>query len=92
MERSLAGDEDVRNMPPRKTGAGAPEAVAFGKRVRALRLKRGWTQERLAEEAELNSVQVSHIERGRNDPKLTTVLRLASAFRITAGELLRLLK
>lgn len=54
--------------------------VAFGERVRELRLKRGWTQERLAEEAELNAVQVNHIERGANEPKLTTILRLTRAF------------
>jgi transcriptional regulator with XRE-family HTH domain len=79
-------------MPPRKSGEKVPEAVAFGQRVRALRLKRDWTQEQLAERADLNAVQVSHIERGANEPKLTTILRLARAFGITAGELLRPLK
>ena len=57
--------------------------------VCALRLKRGWTQKLLAEEAELNAVQVSHIERGANEPKLTTILRLAHAFGMTVGALLR---
>jgi transcriptional regulator with XRE-family HTH domain len=79
-------------MPPRRTGERIREAVAFGERVRALRQKREWTQEHLAERAELNAVQVSHIERGANEPKLTTILRLARAFGITAGELLRALK
>ncbi|HVR39617.1 MAG TPA: helix-turn-helix transcriptional regulator [Thermoanaerobaculia bacterium] len=76
-------------MPPRRTGKNVPEAIKFGKRVRELRIAREWTQERLAEEAELNAVQVSHIERGANEPKLTTILRLAKALGITASELLR---
>jgi transcriptional regulator with XRE-family HTH domain len=76
-------------MPPRKTGKKVPEAVAFGERIRALRLKKGWTQEHLAERAELNSVQVSHIERGANEPKLTTILRLAKALGIAPAELLK---
>jgi transcriptional regulator with XRE-family HTH domain len=42
-----------------------------------------------AEEAELNAVQISHIERGANEPKLTTILRLARAFEMTAAQLLR---
>ncbi|HEX3571045.1 MAG TPA: helix-turn-helix transcriptional regulator [Acidobacteriaceae bacterium] len=76
-------------MPPRRTGTPPREVVAFGERVRHLRLERGWTQERLAEAAGLNAVQVSHIENGLNEPKLTTVLRIARAFKIGAGELLR---
>ncbi len=46
------------------------------------------TQERLAEEADLNSVQVSHIERGANEPKLTTIIRLARALGVKAGKLI----
>lgn len=88
MEWSLAGDQTPCNVPPR-TGKRLREVVAFGERVRELRHAKGWTQERLAEEAGLNSVQISHIERGANEPKLTTILRLARAFGMTASELLR---
>jgi transcriptional regulator with XRE-family HTH domain len=77
----------MQAMPP-KTGKRTPEAVAFGKRVRELRLARGWTQERLAEEAGINSVQVSHIERGANDPKLSTVVRIGRALKASPNELL----
>jgi len=76
-------------MPPKRTGKKVPEAVRFGERVRQLRLARKWTQEDLAAEAELNPVQISHIENGANEPKLTTILRLARALGITASELLR---
>jgi transcriptional regulator with XRE-family HTH domain len=66
----------------------AREAVVFGERLRALRLARGWTQEQLAEECGLTAVQVSRIENGAHEPKLTTILRLARAFGVKAGKLI----
>jgi transcriptional regulator with XRE-family HTH domain len=66
-----------------------PEAITFGKRVRALREAKGWTLERLAEEARMNELQVGHIERGASDVKLSTILKLARALGVTASELLR---
>jgi len=71
-----------------RAGAREPEAIAFGKRVRELREARGWTQEQLAEAAGLTSVQVSRIENGANEPKLTTILRLVRALGVKAGRLL----
>lgn len=38
--------------------------TGIGRNVRAARLARGWTQERLAEETGLASVQISRIEHG----------------------------
>ena len=76
-------------MPPRKTGKPLREVVAFGARVRKLRLVREWTQERLAEAADLNAVQISHIENGLNEPKLMTILKLAKALSMKAEELVR---
>lgn len=71
-----------------RAGGREPEAVAFGKRVRELRLARRWTQEQLAEEAGLTSVQLSRIETGTNEPKLTTILRLARALRLPLRDVL----
>lgn len=71
-----------------RAGERAPEAVAFGHRVRELRHAHGWTQEQLAEEAALTPVQLSRIENGANEPKLTTILKLAKAFDIDAATLL----
>lgn len=76
-------------MPPRARGDRLPEAITFGKRVRALREAKGWTLERLGEEARMNELQVGHIERGASDVKLSTVLKLARALGVTASELLR---
>ena len=75
-------------VPPRQTKDRVPEAIAFGKRVRALRVARDWTQERLAEAADLNVVQLSHIENGANEPKLRTIIRLARALKASCTDLL----
>jgi transcriptional regulator with XRE-family HTH domain len=61
---------------------------AFGKRLRALRLERGWTQERLAEAADLHENYISRLETGNQEPGLFVILRLCHAFEIKAGELL----
>jgi HTH-type transcriptional regulator / antitoxin HipB len=51
----------------------------FGENVRAARKARGWTQEDLAHESGLATVQVSRIERGVREIRLTTLLRLLAA-------------
>lgn len=61
---------------------------AFGKRVRELRKSRGWTQEALAEAADLHENYVSRLETGEQEPGLFVILRLARAFGSTPGELL----
>lgn len=73
-------------MPPRSKKA--PEAVTFGAAVRERRKAKGWTQERLAEEAGVSALQVGFCERGDNVPKLTLILLLARALRVRPGELL----
>jgi transcriptional regulator with XRE-family HTH domain len=61
----------------------------FGKNVREARVARGWTQEDLAHRAGLASVQVSRIERGKREIRLTTLVRLVAAFDVDPAELLR---
>jgi transcriptional regulator with XRE-family HTH domain len=64
------------------------ELQRFGANVRAARLARGWTQEDLAHKTGLASVQVSRIERGRREIRLTTYLRLVRALDLAPAELL----
>jgi len=66
----------------------AVEAEIFGKRVRELRLKAGWTQEQLAEAAGITTTYTSDLERGTKVPSLTIVLRISRAFRMSIAELL----
>jgi transcriptional regulator with XRE-family HTH domain len=60
----------------------------FGSNVREARIARGWTQEELAHRTGLASVQVSRIERGKREIRLTTLLRLLAAFEVDPSELL----
>ena len=55
----------------------------FGEKVRAARKAKGWTQEDLAHESGLAVVQVSRIERGVREIRLTTLLRLVKALNVS---------
>jgi transcriptional regulator with XRE-family HTH domain len=56
-----------------------PAVERFGENVRTARKARGWTQEDLAHKSGLAPVQVSRIERGVREIRLTTLLRLMDA-------------
>lgn len=60
----------------------------FGSNVRALRVEKGWTQEDLADRSGLTSVQISRVERGAREIRLTTLLRLLKALETTPAKLL----
>jgi transcriptional regulator with XRE-family HTH domain len=60
----------------------------FGENVRAARQAKGWTQEDLAAESGLAVVQVSRVERGAREIRLTTLLRLLGALDVAPDELL----
>jgi transcriptional regulator with XRE-family HTH domain len=59
----------------------------IGRRVREERTQRHWTQEQLAEKAEVHLSFIGQLERGINKPSLATVKKLADAFGIRAGDL-----
>ena len=59
----------------------------FGENLRAARKAKGWTQEELAYESGLAPVQVSRIERGVREIRLTTLLRLVAALETSPDEL-----
>lgn len=63
--------------------------ASFGTRIKQARTERGWTQEDLAGETGLAVVQISRIERGAREIRLTTLLRLATALETSPNELLR---
>jgi transcriptional regulator with XRE-family HTH domain len=56
--------------------------VALGQAVRALRLERGFSQERLAEESGLHPRYVSDVERGRRNVGMVNVDRLSRALSV----------
>lgn len=62
----------------------------FGMKVRIERTKRHFSQEKLAELANLNKNSVGAIERGESSPTLDTVDALAKAFGLSLQEILDL--
>ena len=60
----------------------------FGKRVRELRTKKGFSQEALALEASLDRSYVGGVERGERNISLVNIHRIAKALNVTASQLL----
>lgn len=56
--------------------------------VRKAREAKGWSQEDFADRAGIHRTYVSDIERGRRNPTITVVEKLACPFEMTASELL----
>jgi transcriptional regulator with XRE-family HTH domain len=61
----------------------------FGENVRRARHERGWTQEDLSAKTGLAVVQISRIERGKREIRLTTLIRLLDAFDVPPDALLQ---
>jgi transcriptional regulator with XRE-family HTH domain len=70
--------------------APSPQLDAFGRTLRKARRDRDLSQEALADRAGLSAKHVGEIERANKDPRMTTVLRLAGALELRAGELFQL--
>ena len=60
----------------------------FGDNVRKRRHQRGLTQEQLAFEAKIDLTYVGGIERGRRNPSLLVMTRIASALQVAPSALL----
>lgn len=60
----------------------------LGSRIRAVRLERKMTQEKLAEAAGVGVTHISHIETGNSIPSLQTLVDIINALGCTADELL----
>ena len=62
--------------------------VLVGKNVRRLRLQKGMTQEELAFQAEIDLTYIGGIERGRRNPSLMVLVRIANALGVQPPRLL----
>jgi transcriptional regulator with XRE-family HTH domain len=58
---------------------------AFGDELKALRHKAGVSQETLANLSGMDRTYISQLERGRHDPSLSYVLRVAEYFNVEPG-------
>jgi transcriptional regulator with XRE-family HTH domain len=63
--------------------------MLLGRRVRALRTLRRYTQEKLGERAAVSTKFLGQIERGVGNPSLQILVRLAQALGVELWELLR---
>ena len=59
----------------------------LGKRIQHLRIKRGMTQERLAETVKVSATFLSMVENGKDTPSLNLLYRIAAALDVKVAEL-----
>src|SRR5262245_12132297 len=62
--------------------------IRMAKRLKVLRKQRGWTQSELAARTGLHRVFIAQLEGGTHDPSLTTLEKLARAFRMPLADFL----
>lgn len=60
----------------------------FGEALRRARLAAGLTQEQVGERCDMDLTAVSRLERGRRNPRLDTIVRLARAVDVPPAKLL----
>jgi transcriptional regulator with XRE-family HTH domain len=63
------------------------ELIRLGSNVRKLREIKDWTQDQLAEKADLDQTYISGIERGERNITIISVTKLAAALKTTASTL-----
>lgn len=63
--------------------------MIFSEKLKAERMKKGWTQDELAEKLFVSRQSVSKWEKGLNYPSIETLLRISDLFDISLDELLK---
>lgn len=63
--------------------------IQLGKNIKKLRERKSWTQEELAEKANLHISYIGQIERGLRYPSLKVLFKIADALDIKITELFR---
>jgi transcriptional regulator with XRE-family HTH domain len=61
----------------------------LAQRIRELRREKKWSQERLAEEADMHRTYLAGIERALRNPSLENLLKIANALGVTLAELFK---
>ena len=62
-------------------------AINVGERIRYFRNLRGWSQETLALQSEINPAFLGHLERGLKSPTIKTLEKIVRALDISLAEL-----
>jgi transcriptional regulator with XRE-family HTH domain len=66
----------------------AMKNIDLAKKIKELRTRRGFSQDELAETAQINLRTVQRIESGETEPRGDTLQRLAAALNVTSDELI----
>ena len=61
----------------------------LGRRIKVLRVERGWSLKELAGSSGISVSQLSSIERGAHMPSMESLLALCTALEVKPSELLR---
>lgn len=65
------------------------KTVLLGRRIRSLRTQKGWTQQELGDNADINYKFLGEIERGQQNPSFGILTKIASALKVELPELFR---
>ena len=63
--------------------------VTVGNRIRELRLEKGWTQQMLADHAQIERAHLARLEEGKREAGLLILEKIATALGVKTAELLR---
>lgn len=63
--------------------------MILGENIRSHRRKMKWSQEQLAEKADLHRNYVGDIERGEENVSVDALMRIASALKVRLGDLVQ---
>lgn len=63
--------------------------IQFGKKVRELRLERGYSQEAFAFECGLHRTYIGCIERGEKNVTITNIAKIAKTLKVDIGHLFK---
>ncbi|NOX25065.1 MAG: helix-turn-helix transcriptional regulator [Deltaproteobacteria bacterium] len=64
--------------------------ILLGNRIRSLRTVKGWTQQELGAEADINYKFLGEIERGQQNPSFNVLLKISEALGVELTEFFRL--
>lgn len=65
------------------------DRTELGRRIRESRLRKGYTQQELADRAQIGVVYLSEIERGIKMPSMNSFIKLVEALEVSADYVLR---
>ena len=63
--------------------------IRYGRRLREVRLEKGWSQETLANLAEIDRTYIPGLESGKRNVSLVVIEKLSSVFKMEISDLLK---